>query len=204
MANQLAKADRRKLADLESKVDLFRSIYLEAGLALMIIRDEQLYADLAPTFDEYVKKRFGFTSRHANRLISAFEAVDDVKDVTGPTGPEALDPPRNEAVARELAKAESPEKRADLWLAVNSEVPPHLVTASKVAKVRREKFGEEENSNTVTVKPMDAIRSLIKKVDAVRRAIDEIQPIFKTDSKEWKTALDELDEGRKALARLVK
>ena len=180
MGTHLTRADERKLADLEATVDRFRTIYMEAGLALTIIRDEQLYADLAPTFEEYVKKRFDFSKRHANRLILAYEAVTDVRDVVGPTGPKPLPPPATEAVARELAKAESPEKRADLWAAVNSGDTPPLVTAARVAKVRREMFGEPSEDDSESSE-------------------DDPEPLWKQFAAKHADALNHLTQAMKAI-----
>lgn len=50
--------------------------FLDAGRALRLIRDRQLYRPAFPTWERYCEGRWGFTDRRARQLISAAELVD--------------------------------------------------------------------------------------------------------------------------------
>jgi len=205
MGTKLTTTEARAKANCCEIVDQHIGGFMAVGRALTQLREEELFLDEADSFREFIKKRWPQHLSYAYRQISSFEAAIDVSEVpVSPIGDkDKTSLPKNEAIAREIAKVESPEQRATLWAASHKGRQEKDVTAAHVAKKRRDLFPEPQ-SDTVTVEPIEAIKSWIKKIDAIRRDIDDVQPLYKTESKEWQTALDELDEGRKALARLVK
>jgi len=147
MGMQLTVPQKKKLADLEARIDAFQVAYMDAGRALMVIRDEGLYTEVATTFEAYMKSRFGYSKSHGYRLIEAYDAVRDTQDILSPMGDKVLPSPATERVAREVAKAVSPEKRADLWLEANKDKKPENVTAAHVRKVRERMFPAEPSDN---------------------------------------------------------
>jgi len=142
---QLTYNDKRELEQLEAVLDAFEVAYMEAGRALTVIRDKELHRESDENFDRYVNERFGYSKSHSYRLISAYEAVQDVKQVESPNGG-LLPPPQNERVARELAEVETPEQRADLWAKASGTSPREVPTAAHTAKTRREMFPPEESN----------------------------------------------------------
>lgn len=138
--DKLTVPEKRKLADLEARIDAFQVAYMDAGFALMSIRDLKIYREVAVTFEGYVRQRFKFSRSQAYRLIEAYHAVRDTQDVMSPMGDKVLPSPATERVAREVAKAVSPEKRADLWTEANKDKNPENVTAAHVRKVREKMF----------------------------------------------------------------
>ena len=48
------------------------------------------------------------------------------------------------------------------------------------------------------------LKGLIATIDTVRCRIDELKKEHRPDSQSWQTALDSLDEARKAFARLAR
>lgn len=76
----------------------------------MAIRDKGLYRDVLgfDTFEAYCKSRWDFSSSRARQILSATEAVDNVKTVTiGNT-------PINERQARPLMSLE-PDQQRQAW-----------------------------------------------------------------------------------------
>jgi hypothetical protein len=57
--------------------------FVEAGKALMELRDRRLYRSTHKTFEEYCKDRFGFTHRHVNYLISGAVVVENLMGTNG-------------------------------------------------------------------------------------------------------------------------
>lgn len=108
MSTELSK----DLDHYELIVDEGRAIFVRVGEALQAIRDQKLYSDKYTTFEEYAERRFGFTKRRANQLISASVTVSELKEqiVLG----QPL--PANEGQARAItASASTPEERAKVW-----------------------------------------------------------------------------------------
>jgi hypothetical protein len=62
-----------RLAELEAIVQRGLEASLEAGAALMAIRDERLYRDTHETFDAYCRARWNMSRQHAYRLIAGAE-----------------------------------------------------------------------------------------------------------------------------------
>ena len=218
MGGQLTVPEQKQLDQLEATVDAFQVAYMDAGQALMVIRDKKLWRYVAKTFEEYAKQRFTYSRQHSYRLIEAYKAVRDTEDILSPSGLQKLESPRTERVARELAKAESPEKRADLWSAVHKEnqgKSPGLISAALVAKVRKWLFPVSTSDNgkappkVAKAEPklstsITHLNGLIATIDTVRCRIDDLKKEHRPESQSWQTALDSLDEARKAFARLAR
>jgi hypothetical protein len=70
----LVAFDGTRKAALEECEETIRqgfATFIEVGLALARIRDEQLYRQTHPNFGEYCRKRWNFGKTYANRLVGA-------------------------------------------------------------------------------------------------------------------------------------
>ncbi len=114
------------LAQLESKIDAAVSAghaaFAAIGGALLEIRRDQLVQN----FDTYVEERFGFSSRHANRMVQAAETVGAL----GPIGHEV----KTESQARELSGLSEVEAME----VVKTALQDGALTAAKIRVTREE------------------------------------------------------------------
>ena len=81
------------LAECEQIIERGLTTFVEVGQALMEIRDQRLYREQYGTFEEYCRKRWGWSRIHVHRQIEAARVASLL-----PIG----NTPTNEAQAREL------------------------------------------------------------------------------------------------------
>jgi hypothetical protein len=85
------------LAELEAVIERGRQTFVEVGTALWKIRGRRLYREREhATFEEYCQKRWGWTSRHAERQMIAAAVVENVRPIGRI--------PQTESQARELLR----------------------------------------------------------------------------------------------------
>ena len=90
-----------KLHGNEAVIALAQRTFLDAGLALKVIRDEKLYEAAGyESFEAYCLKKWNYSLNYANRLIAAFNCNQVLKKELAATG-EIL--PSNEFQYRALA-----------------------------------------------------------------------------------------------------
>ena len=111
--------ETQRLAELEKTIGRGQKTFVEVGLALAEIRDLRLYKREYSSFEEYCRKKWGWTRQHAYRLIEAAPVAKCHQLVT------------NESVARELARVE-PTRRAGVVQAIVAEGQP--VTAEAIRR----------------------------------------------------------------------
>lgn len=181
---ELTTSENRECDQLEEIVDDFQVAYQNAGRALSIIKEKLYYKRVADSFETYVKKRFGYSRGHAYRLIEAYQACLDVKDVMSPVGDTLLDPPRNESVARELAKVKSPEKRADVWAEANK-------TAGKIGKTDSPSASHVAKTAKAMIPSTNG--------DAVVEEESEPEPLWQQFAAKHAEALNHLSQAIKAM-----
>ena len=97
--------DDQRLAELEKTIARGKKTFVEVGLALAEIRDLRLYRREYSGFEEYCRKKWGWSKQHAYRLIECAPIAESNTRVTS----------IRQAV--ELAKVE-PEHRAGVIQAV--------------------------------------------------------------------------------------
>ena len=68
---KLSEDTEKRFNQLEKIIEKGMTHFVEVGTALMIIRDEKLYRNIFPTFEEYCKERWGFSRPRAYQLIGA-------------------------------------------------------------------------------------------------------------------------------------
>lgn len=115
---------------LEKRVEAGLAQFIEVGNALAKIKDSEAYRLKGfKDFSTYCEKQFGFSLRHARRLMSGAEASETLKQLTGET-------PSNEAVAREFTKIMGDSKTVERVAAkLKSSGGVAKATAEKVATV---------------------------------------------------------------------
>jgi len=111
--------ESQRFAELEKLIAKGQKTFVEVGLALAEIRDLRLYKREYSSFEEYCRKKWGWTRQHAYRLIEAAPVAKCHQLVT------------NESVARELARVE-PTRRAGVVQAIVAEGQP--VTAEAIRR----------------------------------------------------------------------
>ena len=89
-------AEAQRLDRCETIITRGMKTFIEVGNALSEIRDNQLYRAEHRTFEEYCRRRWGWTSSRARQLIGAAETVTNVTAIGGAA-------PETESQARELA-----------------------------------------------------------------------------------------------------
>lgn len=129
----LTTKQSRQLAQLENVIEAGVRTFVDVGNALMEIREARLYRQTHTTFEDYCKERWGFSMRHANRLISSACITERV----GPTGPK----PQTESQARPLTKL-PPEQQSEAWSEA-CERSGGQPTAKQVDEVVRERTQEK-------------------------------------------------------------
>jgi len=133
------KEKRNRLGELEKRVQGSLSSML---VDLKEIHDQELWAvDGYKSWAEYCEKRWHWSKQHVNRLLSASNVVENIKQVE-PTG----STPATERQARALAKA-PPEKQAAAWQTAQAdsgtEHPTAKACAAAVAKVTGRKVSPQ-------------------------------------------------------------
>lgn len=126
------------LTECEAVIQRSMEAVLDAGQALVRIRDAKLYKGRYQTFERYCQKRWGFTRQRADQLMAAAEVIEIVAEVDAPAlsnghydHPNGDDvhvepvtvpvpPPATERVARELAPLRKhPEEMIGAWQEAN-------------------------------------------------------------------------------------
>lgn len=123
--------DARRLADLEAVIKGGLQSFVEVGEALLEIRDSKLYRVGFGTFEEYTRKRWGFTRQRGMQLMDAAEVVRALPEMTTTVV--------NEAQARALAPvlAERGPEAAAAVLTDASEATNGHVTAAAITAAAR-------------------------------------------------------------------
>ena len=111
--------ESQRLEELEKTIARGKKTFVEVGLALAEIRDLRLYKREYSGFEEYCRKKWGWSRQHAYRLIEAAPIANCHHVVT------------DEATARELAKIPT-EQRAGVVQVIVDEGKP--VTAAEIRR----------------------------------------------------------------------
>lgn len=147
------------LSDCEYKIERAVFAYAEAGDALRTIRDAKLYKETHRSFEAYCRERWGWSRSYVHRTIEAGAVHDTLYEQakTLPIG-NTLEPPRNEATARELAPLRNePKVLTEVWAEVVQKHGPDA-TARQVRRVVAEVLPPEGKPE--------------KKFDAAARNVD--------------------------------
>lgn len=109
MTTDVIETPARTLAENEFVIERGQQTFIEVGNALMEIREQRQYRGAGFTdFDTYCRERWGWSKRHANRIVESAEVVMQL----GPIGPT----PQAESQARPLAPLRSnPAALREAW-----------------------------------------------------------------------------------------
>lgn len=131
------------LAECEAVIQRSMDAFLDAGRALIRIRDQRLYKPRYQTFERYCIKRWNFSRQRSQQLMAAAEVIEIVSEteVYAPSAPPPtamssngnhevyyerepvmapVPPPSNERIARELAPLRArPEEMRGAWQEAN-------------------------------------------------------------------------------------
>lgn len=143
----LSDLERQRLGELELEVERGTKAFLAVGRALREICDSRLYRETHPTFEAYVRERFGCERGHAYNLIKSVNAADAIQSA-------GLEEPANEYQVRPLVKLTS-EKQVEAWksaleIAGNGKVTHDLVKAAVVeieGNVEGEVFTDDDDDD---------------------------------------------------------
>ena len=201
---QVAVDEQTRKTHYEQIVIKGQQTFIEVGQALLALKEEELFKVTHKTWKDYTQDTFGFSDRHARRLISSVEAAQDVCEdgsFGGPIGPASC--PSSEAVARELVPLDTAKEREKLWkTAVNtapkSNAGTPIITASHVAKERTRLFG----SNGAAPSAENKIKSFADRINKIEDELSSLAQSYKPENMSWQTALDALEEARLAVQRL--
>lgn len=121
----------QELQKLEATIQEGIHTFLNVGMALARIRDNDLYTEAGyDTFEDYCSRRWGLTSNQLTARLSATDAVLPLLE-------SGIAPPQKQAHAQVLAKIESPELRAIAWQEACAVIPPPITTAKLAGVVSK-------------------------------------------------------------------
>lgn len=103
----LSPEELTTFARCEGVIERGLATFVDVGTALLEIRDDRLYRAEFGTWEDYCRKRWGFSDRRASQFI---EAASVVPKILG----SGLPAPTVESQARELARVPEGE-RAEVW-----------------------------------------------------------------------------------------
>lgn len=99
------------LKEYEADIENYQRSYEKAGLALLSIKEGDLWVDGDYlSFEEYCEKRWAFTKQRAYQLLSAATFCLELKEST------TVDSPPTERICREVLKAKAWVKDGDRWM----------------------------------------------------------------------------------------
>ncbi len=134
---ELTDQEQSLRLQLERRVE---RAFLEAGQALMELRDRRLYRSTHRTFEEYCRERFGYSRDAAYLKISATAVYENLQKFL-PTNGQQIPMPTNERQLRFLAKAElEPAVQANVWQQAveqaGNKIPSGRIVKDVVDKIR--------------------------------------------------------------------
>jgi hypothetical protein len=157
------KEYKRLLAVVRSGLDGF----MEAGRALMEIREKRLYREQFTSFEEFVKTEFKMSKPHATRVIGAYSVVEGLSEA----GHKML--PSSERVARELG-AVPEEMRAQVWERAQELVGPDREPDTKsVREAVLEVLPPEQRTRTEELELLTRLRAAERNLIAANGLITE-------------------------------
>jgi len=107
---QITITEAKRLAEYEATIHQGLNSWMEVSNAMIKIHDDQLYREKAETFEAYCKSEFGLSRARAYQLIESGKTVEILSTIVD------IPAPANEGIARELAKVETDEAKADVWV----------------------------------------------------------------------------------------
>ena len=130
-----------ELAQHEAIIERGLTTFIEVGQSLLAIRDNRLYRESHPTFEDYCQQRWGWERAHAYRLMAGAETagrLSPIGDIPGPTA---------ESQVRPLTSLPEDEQK-EVWLEAIDRAAGRVPTQREVQQVVDEKRGAHVGHNT--------------------------------------------------------
>ena len=139
--NRLTAEQIKTLAQHEVTIRAGIKSYLDVGEALCEISEQRLYREQFGTFAEYCQVKWNITARHANRLMRAFELVENLKSDPGVSSAAI---PTTEKEGRPLQGLSPEQQREAVKLAQQKSPKPTAIDHQAAAKEVTAKSHDEE------------------------------------------------------------
>ena len=185
LRNPKAKAALEKLEIIIT--DNFQSGFKLAA-ALAQIRDQELYLPEYKSFEEYGKKRWGYSRSYCHRLCDVNGVLTDLSEL-----PATVITPKNEAQARIYVNLEKDE-RIQLAEKITEEADGQDFTAALITKFKKELFPDKCVTEPKKTKPSLAVIDVEATVE-VQADRPKLTNIWQTVVKMSAVMLDEEREG---------
>lgn len=104
---EVSLAECSTLAECEAVIERGQQTFYEVAMALLKIREEELYHPDHETFADYCRNRWGWQRRNASQRLKAAEVLRNLDGTTVPL-------PTNERQIRSLAQL-VPEQQREAW-----------------------------------------------------------------------------------------
>lgn len=158
----LTQTEKTELTRCEAVISDACEKVLEAGRALLTIRDEKLYKSEFENFEDYCRVRWSYSKTHANRLIGAA----GVANVLAPIGVTV----ENESQVRPLTGLK-PGKVTKAWQKATKLAGTGKVTAALVRRAVNELEGKPGKKKGPSKKTEAG-----EMLDAIEDAVNEKKP----------------------------
>ena len=145
--------EQSKLAEYEAAIQHNLAAFYETGMALLKIRDEQLYRLTHATFAAYFQERWELKKTQTYRLIEAAQIVENLS----PMG----DIPTSERQVRELAGL-TPDEQRQVWKKAIEMAPNGHITAGHVRETREALLGSRRDPVQEELFTLEEYREAIK------------------------------------------
>jgi hypothetical protein len=131
---------------LERKVE---RAFIEAGLALQVLRDKRLWRSTHYSFKEYCSERFGFSKSQSYRLIDAVEISKNIYGEVPNWGQnKTIVLATAESQLRPLKRLKEPEQQQEAWRESVERAGGKVPTASLVKEVVEKMQPRKTNSSS--------------------------------------------------------
>jgi hypothetical protein len=158
----LTEDQKIQLQICEAMLQLASHSFVEAGLALAEIRDDELFIDDYPSFEAYCRDKWQYSKRHANQMIAAAQVVKCL-------GTTSSQQPEHETQVRHLVGL-SPQNAQAAWIRAAEKAGRRKITARMVKAAIQE---------IMPPAPQPATPSQQSKADQRKLLLEHIKDLLK-------------------------
>ena len=151
----LSSEEKKTFRQCETVIRKGVKTFVQVGVALKEIQDQQLYREKHSTFDEYCKQRWEMSRSYAYRLIDSAKIAKELTtttsenkmspmgDKSGKIGDNKSDSPKSERQVRPLRQLRSVHARREVWDSAVKASRNGMPTAAVVEELAAKKAKEE-------------------------------------------------------------
>lgn len=201
----LTTDEKGRLDELCGVIDRGIKTFFEVGMALWEIRDNRLYRETHPTFEDFCRERWDISRGYANQNIAASQVVKNLAAIAAESSGDTLIIPANEAQARPLTIFDLDRQR-DVWDIVleRAETSKSKITATLVSSVVAEYLRKDVKEQLEDRKRRISRETLIapKFKEAIQSFVDVVSETINNGFKETSQAavLRHIDAVRELVA----